>query len=70
LSADQVDNADSGLLEGTPVAVLEHERLMSPQTAAYLCGPPPMLEAARRRLIEMGVALEHIYAEQFVASAI
>jgi ferredoxin-NADP reductase/ferredoxin len=70
LSADQVDNADSGLLEGTPVAVLEHERITDPQTAAYLCGPPPMIEAARRRLIEMGVALEHIYAEQFVASAI
>jgi ferredoxin-NADP reductase/ferredoxin len=70
LSADRVDNADSGLLEGTPVGVLEHERVTDPQAAAYLCGPPPMIEAARRRLIEMGVAPEHIYAEQFVASAI
>jgi ferredoxin-NADP reductase len=70
LSADQVDNADSGLLRGTPVAVLEHERIADPQTAAYLCGPPLMIEAARRRLIEMGVAPEQIYAEQFVASAI
>jgi ferredoxin-NADP reductase/ferredoxin len=70
LSADRVDNADSGLLEGTPVEVLEHERITDPQTAAYLCGPSPMIEAARRRLVEMGVAPEHIYAEQFVASAI
>jgi ferredoxin-NADP reductase/ferredoxin len=70
LSAEHVDNADSGLLRGTAVAVLEHERITDPQTAAYLCGPPPMIEAARRRLMEMGIAPEHIYAEQFVASAI
>ena len=70
LSADHVDNADSGLLQGTAVAVLEHERITDPQTAAYLCGPPPMIEAARWRLMEMGVAPEHIYTEQFVASAI
>jgi ferredoxin-NADP reductase/ferredoxin len=70
LSADQVDNVDSGLFRGSAVAALEHERITDPQTVAYLCGPPPMIEAARRRLIEMGVAPEHIYAEQFVASAI
>lgn len=70
LSADHVDNPDSGLLRGSAVEALEHERITNPQTAAYLCGPPPMIEAARRRLIEMGVAPEHIYAEQFVASAI
>ena len=70
LSADHVDNADSELLRATPVAALEQERITDPQTVAYLCGPPPMIEAARQRLIEMGVAAEHIYAEQFVASAI
>jgi ferredoxin-NADP reductase/ferredoxin len=70
LSADHVDNADSGLLRGTPVAALDRERLTHPQTGAYLCGPPPMIEAARRRLLEMGVAPQHIYREQFVASAI
>ena len=70
LSADQVDNPDSGLLRGTPVAALALERITDPQAVAYLCGPPPMIEAARRRLLEMGVAPERIYAEQFVASAI
>jgi ferredoxin-NADP reductase/ferredoxin len=70
LSADHVVSADSGLLGGTPLAALEQERIKDPQTAAYLCGPPPMIEAARRRLIEMGVRPERIYAEQFVASAI
>jgi len=69
LSADYVANAGSGLLRGTPVAALEQERIIDPQTAAYLCGPPPMIEAARRRLIEMGVAPNRIYSEQFVASA-
>jgi benzoate/toluate 1,2-dioxygenase reductase subunit len=69
LSADRVDNAESGLLQGTPVAALS-ERATDVQTVAYLCGPPPMIEAARGRLLEMGVKPEHIYAEQFVASAI
>src|SRR5262249_11392626 len=70
LSADEVDNADSGLLRGTPVAALEHEHVWDSETVAYLCGPPAMIDAARRRLIEMAVAPDHIYAEQFVASAI
>ena len=69
LSADRVDNAGSGLFRGTPVAALKDEVLSDPQTVAYTCGPPPMIEAARRRLIEMGLAPERIYAEQFVASA-
>jgi benzoate/toluate 1,2-dioxygenase reductase subunit len=70
LSADQVDNPNSGLMQGTPIAALERECIMDHQAMAYLCGPPPMIEAARRRLIEMGLAPEHIYAEQFVASSI
>ena len=70
LSADHVVNANSGLLRGTPVAALDQERIIDPETAAYLCGPPPMIEAARRRLIEIGVAPNRIYSEQFVASAI
>ena len=70
LSADRVVRGDSGLIQGTPLAALEDERIRDPQTVAYLCGPPPMIEAARRRLLEMGVTPEHIYAEQFVASSI
>jgi benzoate/toluate 1,2-dioxygenase reductase subunit len=70
LSADQVNDPDSGLLQGTPVDALKPEHIADPQTAAYLCGPPPMIDAARRRLIELGVAPERIYSEHFVASAI
>jgi len=35
---------------------------------AYTCGPPPMIEGARRRLISLGVNPGLIYAERFVAS--
>ena len=69
LSADDAAET-AGLIRGTPVSALAGERVSDPDTAAYLCGPPPMIEAARRRLVEMGVKPERIYAEQFVASAI
>jgi 3-phenylpropionate/trans-cinnamate dioxygenase ferredoxin reductase subunit len=32
----------------------------------FLCGPPPMLNAAIKSLARLGVAPEHIHAEQFV----
>ncbi|HJU09818.1 MAG TPA: FAD-binding oxidoreductase [Candidatus Binataceae bacterium] len=70
LSADHVNSPESGLLSGTPVAALPQDWITDSQTVAYLCGPPPMIEAARRRLIQMGLAPDHIYAEQVVASAI
>jgi benzoate/toluate 1,2-dioxygenase reductase subunit len=70
LSADRVDHRASGLLQGTPVAALEEAHITDPQAMAYLCGPPPMIEGARRRLIELGLSPENIYAEQFVASAV
>lgn len=69
LSAD--DAADTpGLIRGTPVSALGGEQIDDPETVAYLCGPPPMIEAARRRLADKGVKPDHIHAEQFVASAI
>jgi benzoate/toluate 1,2-dioxygenase reductase subunit len=68
LSADRVEDPASGLVQANPVQVLTPEDVADPGTVAYLCGPPPMIEAARRRLTEMGIDPEHIYAEQFVAS--
>ncbi len=70
LSADQVDNPASGLIRGTPVDALGAEPIDDPEAAAYVCGPPPMIEAARRRLAELGMPPERIYAERFVPSAI
>lgn len=70
LSADQVDNPASGLVQGTPVDALGSDPIGDPEASAYVCGPPPMIEAARRRLAELGVPPERIYAERFVPSAI
>lgn len=70
LSADHVDDPAGGLIQGTPVDALGDEPIGDAEASAYVCGPPPMIEAARRRLAELGVRPERIYAERFVASAI
>ena len=70
LSADRIDSPVPGVIETTPVAALGVGSVNDPDAVAYLCGPPPMIAAARARLIELGVAPDHIYAEQFVASSI
>ncbi len=57
-----------GLLIGTPVSALRPEDVSDPQTVAYLCGPPPMIEAAQQRLAALGLRPERIFAEQFVPS--
>jgi ferredoxin-NADP reductase/ferredoxin len=69
MSADQVDPVESDLIQGTPIAALG-DRRFNPDTSAYICGPPLMIEAARHHLRESGVAAALIYAEQFVASAL
>jgi ferredoxin-NADP reductase/ferredoxin len=68
LSADRVEDPESGLVQANPVEVLGPGDVTDPGTVAYLCGPPRMIEAARERLSALGVRPEHIYAEQFVAS--
>lgn len=68
LSADRVEDPACGLIRGTPVDALGAEPISDPEAAAYLCGPPPMIGGARRRLEELGVSPERIYAERFVAS--
>jgi len=68
LCADRVEDAACGLAQGNPVQMLTAADVTDPETVGYLCGPPPMIDAARRRLIDLGVRPEHIYAEQFVAS--
>ena len=58
----------AGLHHGSPVSALREGDVVSPDTVAYLCGPQPMINAATARLIELGVAAENIFSEQFVAS--
>jgi benzoate/toluate 1,2-dioxygenase reductase subunit len=38
-------------------------------TGNNLCGPPGMIEAARKHLEALGLSPENIFAEQFVASS-
>ncbi len=68
LSADRVDDSASGLLQGTPVDALGTQPINDADASAYVCGPPPMIEAARQRLADLGIPAERIFAERFVAS--
>jgi ferredoxin-NADP reductase/ferredoxin len=68
LSGGRDASAASGLLRGNPVEALDAEHIVDAGTVAYLCGPPAMIEAARQRLVKLGVNPERIYAERFVAS--
>jgi benzoate/toluate 1,2-dioxygenase reductase subunit len=68
LCADRVEDPGSGIIQGTPVDALGADPINDPAAAAYLCGPALMIEAAHRRLMELGVNPERIYAERFVAS--
>ena len=61
-------NTASGLLRGNPVDAIAAGDIGGAESDAYLCGPPLMIEAARRRLAELGVNPARIYAERFVAS--
>lgn len=59
-------DASAGVLAGNPVEHLEPADVEAPDTTAYLCGPPAMVEAARTRLLELGLPASRIIAEQFV----
>jgi len=68
VSAMQLETAGQGLVQGNPVSLLTPEEA-GPTTVAYLCGPPAMIEAARERLVALGVQPDHIHYEQFTPSA-
>ncbi len=57
-----------GVRLGNPVAALSAQDGLTPDSVAYLCGPPAMIEAARSHLEHLGLSPENIFAEQFVAS--
>jgi benzoate/toluate 1,2-dioxygenase reductase subunit len=66
LSADQVAD-DDRLLAGTPLSVLP-DGAVTADSVAYLCGPPGMIEAARQRLVGLGLSRENIRSESFTPS--
>lgn len=59
-----MEGADIDLHSGTAVSVLRQEDFDA-QTACYLCGPPLMVDAARKALSAHGVASQAIRAERF-----
>ena len=61
--------AHGDLLTGNPVAALCESDVTDADTVAYLCGPPPMVEAAIARLQALGVRRENIHAEQFTPAS-
>ena len=64
-----VDHGASGdQIAGNPVTALREGDVTSPDTVAYLCGPQPMIDAARARLIELGVSPDNIHSELFTPS--
>ena len=67
LSVDRGERS-KGLRIGNPVAALSSDDVTDPDSVAYLCGPPGLINAARARLIGLGIKSENIHAEQFVAS--
>ncbi|MSQ68371.1 MAG: 2Fe-2S iron-sulfur cluster binding domain-containing protein [Gammaproteobacteria bacterium] len=60
--------AAADLRIGNPVAAIGAADVQDPATVAYLCGPPGLIEAGHDHLVALGVAAQHIYAEQFVPS--
>jgi ferredoxin-NADP reductase/ferredoxin len=59
-----MEGADGDLRSGTAVSVLRKEDFDA-RTVCYLCGPPPMVDAARKALTSHGVAATAIRAERF-----
>lgn len=68
VSIDQGPAAAESVRIGDPVSAITADDIAAPGTTAYLCGPPGMIDAARRHLIGLGLPAEAIFAEQFVAS--
>jgi benzoate/toluate 1,2-dioxygenase reductase subunit len=62
----QPDEAWTGA-RGLVTALIEPADIVAAPDA-YLCGPPPMIAAARARLLELGQPPARIYAEEFVPS--
>lgn len=56
--------------QGARGLVTEHiSEVLTPEMHAYLCGPPPMVDAATEVLRAQGIAPEHIHADRFLTNA-
>ncbi len=62
-----MDGATPGTRSGHAVSLLVPED-MTPDTSFHMCGPPAMIDSARKVLREAGIAPRRIRAERFLAS--
>ena len=60
--------APEGVRVGNPVDAIAERGGIDPNSIAYLCGPPGMIDAARRTLEQLGLSPDNIHAEHFTAS--
>jgi benzoate/toluate 1,2-dioxygenase reductase subunit len=59
----------AGRMAGTPLSTLTAADFAHPDAVTYICGPPPMVDAAHALLGRWGVTPARIHSEQFSASA-
>ncbi len=60
------DTAEGGFV----TELIDENSLPEPSaTEIYLCGPPPMIEAARSSLLKLDVSPEKIFAEKFIPAS-
>lgn len=65
LSNETVEGYASGMLDKSKIAELVED---VKERDVYLCGPPPMMKAVRKALIELGIPKSKIYYEKFALS--
>jgi len=68
LSGEPEDSSWKGL-RGTAVDALQAQRADFFGAIAYLCGPPPMVEAAKKVLLAKGVDPSDVYYDRFAPAA-
>lgn len=66
LSEEQTETRRQGLVTDHIPAAIER---LGPGASAYLCGPPPMIDAAIAMLVAHGMPMEQIFYDKFTDSS-
>jgi len=63
--ADEGWNGLSGRIDPAMLSGLLPQSCRGGECEIYICGPPPMMDALEKSLVEMGVPLQRIHTERF-----
>ncbi|GAC54956.1 benzoate 1,2-dioxygenase electron transfer component BenC [Gordonia amicalis] len=63
------DPAGTAANKGYVMSLIRPEHLYDGDVAIYLCGPPPMVEAVRKHVAEVGIEPTGFYYEKFALAA-